>query len=157
MARKIKAKLVLKLRAAGHSRNEIAKSQGMAKKSVFAVFDAADELGIAYEDIAELDDDVYRRLFPDRHRTEDVFTRPDWGYVHKELGKTGVTLVIIHAEYVDQCRQSGGVFMSCQTFCRGYQEYTSTMRATSRVERKAERSVEVGWALPVNTGNAQPM
>lgn len=34
MANRIKAKLVLKLRAAGHSRNSIAKSQKMAKVSV---------------------------------------------------------------------------------------------------------------------------
>ena len=45
MARKIKAKLVLKLRAAGHSRNAIARTQGMSKRSVIDVFDAADELG----------------------------------------------------------------------------------------------------------------
>lgn len=147
MARKIKAKLVLRLRAAGHSRNQIAKSQGMAKKSVIEVFDAADELGITYEDVAELDDDaVYRKLFPDRYVTEDVFVPPDWDYVHNELGKAGVTLVILHAEYVDQCRRSGGVFMSYSTFCRGYQDYTNVMNVTSRVERKAGRSVEVDWS-----------
>lgn len=52
MARIIKAKLVLKLRAAGHSRSAIARAQGMSKRSVIDVFDAADELGIDYDDLA---------------------------------------------------------------------------------------------------------
>ena len=53
MARKIKAKLVLKLRAAGHSRSAIARTQGMSKRSVIDVFDAAEDVKL-YIDIAKM-------------------------------------------------------------------------------------------------------
>lgn len=65
MVRKIRAKLVLQLRAEGLSGRAIAASQGMSRKSVRAVFEAADGVGIGWDDVAELDDEqVYAWLFP---------------------------------------------------------------------------------------------
>lgn len=62
----------------------------MAKRSVFDVFDRADELGIGYDDVADKDDDeVYRLVFPERFNSEQIFEQPDWGYAHKELGRVG--------------------------------------------------------------------
>ena len=149
MVAKIKAKAVLKLRAAGHSSNAIAQSLQMAKKSVFDVFDRADELGIGYDEVADKDDDeVYRLVFPERFRAEPVFEQPDWDYVHKELGRVGVTLLLLHAEYVDKCTQTGAVYMSYTTFCRGYDDYVVSRDLTSHIERKAGRSVEVDWSGP---------
>lgn len=147
MANKIRAKLVLRLRAAGHSRNAIARSQQMAKRSVCDVCDAADALGITYDDVADMDDDaVYRMLFPNRFHSERIYHEPDWDYVHKELGKTGVTLKILHAEYVDNCLQQNQVYMSYATFCRGYQDFVVSKNITSHVERKAAASIEVDWS-----------
>lgn len=54
MVRRIKAKLVLRLRAEGFSARQIA-AQGMSRHSVVAVFDAADREGIDYDDVADLD------------------------------------------------------------------------------------------------------
>lgn len=149
MAKKIKAKLVLQLRAAGHSRNSIAKSQKMAKASVIAVFDAADERGIVYDDVGDKNDaEVYALLFPGKHSKESVFEMPDWKLVHKELGKVGVTLEMLHAEYAERCRASGGIAMSYTTFWRGYSGYVESQSVTSHIERKAGRSVEVDWSGP---------
>ena len=55
MVRRIKAKLVLRLRTEGVSARQI-EAQGMSRHSVIAVFDAADREGIAYDDVADLDD-----------------------------------------------------------------------------------------------------
>jgi len=46
MVRRIKAKLVLELRAEGMTGRAIALAQGMSRKSVLAVFDAAEKAGI---------------------------------------------------------------------------------------------------------------
>ena len=51
MARKIPAKLILEYRAMGLSRNMIAKTKSVGKSSVSDVFQRADELHLAYEDI----------------------------------------------------------------------------------------------------------
>lgn len=47
MVRKIRAKLVLRLRAEGLSGRVIAASQSMSRKSVLAVFAAADREGLS--------------------------------------------------------------------------------------------------------------
>jgi len=149
MARKIKAKLILSLRASGCSRNEIAQTYGMAKKSVIEVFDAADELGIGWDDVKDLDDDeVYRIIFPDRYSTPSIYEQPDWESVHKELGRVGVTLQILHAEYVAECGRTGKVHMGYTKFCEGYRSFTVSKDIASRVLRKAGGSVEVDWSGP---------
>ena len=92
MVRKIKAKLVLRLRAEGLTGRQIA-AQGMSRTSVAAVIDAADREGIGWDDVTELDEaDVYARLFPGRGEHESVHAQPDWDKVHRELAKVGVTL-----------------------------------------------------------------
>jgi hypothetical protein len=67
MVRKIKAKLVLQLRAEGLSGRAIAASQGMSRKSITAVLEAADAAGVGWDDIKDrADGEVYGMLFPGR-------------------------------------------------------------------------------------------
>ena len=67
MVRKIRAKLVLRLRAEGLSGRAIAASQQMSRKSVMAVFEAADTAGVSWDDVSQRsNDEVYRLLFPGR-------------------------------------------------------------------------------------------
>ncbi|WP_438802058.1 hypothetical protein [Dietzia massiliensis] len=75
--RKIRAKLVLQLRAEGLSGRAIAASQGMSRKSITAVLEAADATETSWDDVAELSDEqVYTRLFPGRGEHESVFAQP---------------------------------------------------------------------------------
>lgn len=112
MARKIKAKEILRLRDAGLSRTSIAKSQHMSKTSVCDVFDAADLLGMSWESVRDTpEDDVYRALFPERNIVQDPFEEPDWEHVHSEMAKVGVTLKLLHAEYADAARR--GMWRRC--------------------------------------------
>ena len=78
MVRRIKAKLVLRLRAEGFSKRRI-EAQGMSRHSVMAVFEAADREGIDYDAVADLEDaEVYARLFPGRGEHDSVHAQPDW-------------------------------------------------------------------------------
>src|SRR5699024_2518534 len=104
MVRKIRAKLVLQLRADGLSARAIAASQGMSRKSVAAVLEAADAAGLGRDDVkAGTDDEVYGLVFPGRGQHHSVFAQPDWEQVHKELARVGVTLKLLHSEYADDC------------------------------------------------------
>ena len=88
--RKIRAKLVLQLRAEGLSGRAIAASQGMSRRSVAAVLEAADATETSWDDVAELtDEQVYARLFPGRGEHESVFAQPDWEQVHREMARVG--------------------------------------------------------------------
>ena len=119
MVRKIKAKLVLQLRAEGLSGRAIASSQGMSRKSITAVLDAADVAGISWDDVAERpEDEVYALLFPGRGEHESVFAQPNWDQVHKEMARVGVTLKLLHSEYTDSCAAAGEPAMGWLAFHR---------------------------------------
>ncbi len=104
---------------------------------------------LGWDDVADMPDtDVYEALFPGRGIRESVFAAPDWPEVHKELAKVGVTLKLLHQEYEDATTRSGQAAMSYDRFCRLYGDYTAAAGATSRVNHKAGRSVEVDWSGP---------
>ena len=149
MVRKIKVKLVLQLRNQGLSRRAIESAQGISRHSIQAVLDASERLGLGWDDVAELSEaETYSMLFPGRGVRESVFAKPDWPRVHTELARVGVTLKLLHQEYVDTCSRAGQVVMSYDRFCRLYGEYAAVTGATSRVGHKAGRSVEVDWSGP---------
>ena len=148
MVRKIKAKLVLRLRADGLSGRQIA-AQGMSRTSVAAVIDAADREGVRWDDVAELDEAaVYARLFPGRGEHESVHAEPDWTVVHRELARVGVTLKLLHGEYADRCRGEGSMAMGYDRFCKSYQQHVLVSGAASRIGHKAGQTVEVDWSGP---------
>ncbi len=99
MVRKIKAKLVLQLRAEGLSGRAIAASQQISRNSVAAVLEAADAAKLGWDDVADLPDgEVYSLLFPGRGEHESVFAEPDWAEVHREMARVGVTMKLLHGE-----------------------------------------------------------
>jgi transposase len=149
MVRKIRAKLVLQLRAEGLSGRAIAASQGMSRKSITAVLEAADAAGAGWDDVADLPDgEVYALLFPGRGEHESVFAQPDWGRVHQEMARVGVTLKLLHGEYADACAAAGDPAMGYDRFCKTYQRHVLVTGAASRVGHKAGQTVEVDWSGP---------
>ena len=150
MVRRIKAKLVLELRAEGMTGRAIALAQGMSRKSVLAVFDAAKKVGIGDDGHVDRSDaEVYALLFPGRGEHESVFVQPDWEGIHKELAKVGVTLKLLHGEYVDGCAVTGQPAMGYDRFCKSYATHALITGAASRVGHKAGRTVEVDWSGPM--------
>ena len=80
---KIHVKLILQLRDAGMSRQEIASTRHMSRNSVSEVFRIADETGIQYADVRNLgENEVYRIIYSDKHQEEVMFEAPDYGRVH---------------------------------------------------------------------------
>ena len=149
MVRKIRAKLVLQLRAEGLSGRAIGASQGMSRKSITAVLEAADAAGVVWDDIADSTDrEVYARLFPGRGEHQSVFAQPDWDQVHREMARVGVTLKLLHGEYADSCAAAGEPTMGYDRFCRTYQRHVLVTGAASRVGHKAGQTVEVDWSGP---------
>ncbi|RFA11749.1 IS21 family transposase, partial [Subtercola boreus] len=149
MVRRIKTKLVLELRAQGLTGRMIASAQGVSRNSIAAVFAAADRAGIDWDAIAgKTDAEVYALVFPGRGEHESVFVQPDWEQLHKELARVGVTLKLLHGEYVDGCAVSGSPAMSYDRFCKTYAAHTMVSGAASRVGHKAGQTVEVDWSGP---------
>ena len=149
MVRRIKAKRVLELRAEGMTGRAIALAESMSRKSVLAVFDAADKAGIGRDGhVGRSDAEVYALLFPGRGEHESVFVQPDWDGVHKELAKVGVTLKLLHGEYIDGCAAKKQPSMGYDRFCKAYAAHTLITGAASRVGHKAGQTIEVDWSGP---------
>ncbi len=149
MARKIKVKLILELHEQGVSMNEISSTRKISKHSVCATVEKAKQKGLSYKNVKDMTDDAaYRLVFPERHANEEVFEQPDMEYVHQELGKVGVTLKLLHAEYCDECRHKETIAMSYSKFCRDYERYTIQGKFTSHLEHKPGEKTEVDWSGP---------
>src|SRR5690625_5187231 len=149
MVRKIRAKLVLELRAQGLSARSIAAGQGISRNIIASVLEAADRLNISWRDVAELPEhEVYELVFPGRSEHRRVYAQPNWDTVHKELARVGVTLKLLHSEYVDEHAGAGKAVMSYDRFCRIYNKYVLQSGTASRVGHKAGQTVEVDWAGP---------
>lgn len=137
MAKKISVKLIMELRDAGLSRNMIAATRHMSKNSVGDVIHIADQKGITFSDVRDLDEDaVYRMFYPDKFAVETLYAQPDYGYIHQELKRTGVTLKLLWQEYQDRCSADGGIPMGYTKFCLGYSSHTAANRLTNHLKHK---------------------
>lgn len=149
MARKINVKLILELREAGLSRSTIASSRHISRHSVSEVFSIADEKGIHFNDVRALEETgVYRLFYPEKFANETMYRDPDYEHVHQELKKVGVTLKLLHKEYIERCERRGEIPMGKTKFNEGYAEYTVANRLTNRIEHKPGERVEVDWSGP---------
>lgn len=164
MSRKIQAKLILQLRAAGLTQNVIANSHHMSKTSVGEVFRLAEEHAISYNDVADKrPEEVYRLLFPQKCEAAPIFAIPNYEYAHNELSRTGVTLKLLWKEYRDTCQAEGTLPVGYTKFTIGYGEFVNARQLTSHLLHKPGVVSEVDWSgskmavVDRNTGEIIPV
>lgn len=149
MARRIRAREALRLRASGLSQNAIASAVHMSKHSVREVLDAAEASRLTWDDEEGMtDSEVYVRLFPDKAPAGPVYPDPDWDRVHRGLARMGVTLKLPRSEYAEAAVTAGESAMSYDRFCKRYGEFTVRRNVVSRMGHKAGRNMEVDWSGP---------
>jgi transposase len=125
----------------------IASTRHISKNSVSDVFHIADTLGITYQDVKEKEaDEVYRVFYPDKHAVENMYKEPDYEYVHKELKRVGVTLKLLHQEYLDVCGKEAAIPMGYTKFCDGYGTHTIGNRLTNHLLHRPGMTTEVDWS-----------
>lgn len=97
MARIIRAKLVLQLRAEGLAGGVTSASQGMSRRSITAVLEAADAADVGWGDIADQSTDrAYALLFTGRGERRSVFAEPVWAPSPPGDGRGRGTLRLLH-------------------------------------------------------------
>ena len=149
MARKINVKLIMELRDAGLSRSTIASTRHISRHSVSEVFNIANEKGIRYDDVRALEEpEVYRLFYPEKFASETMYGDPDYEHVHQELKRVGVTLRLLHEEYVERGERSGEIPMGKTKFNERYAEFTIANRLTNHLEHKPGERAEVDWSGP---------
>lgn len=137
---------ILRLDAQGFSRRRIALSLSHSRNTVARVLQAAAERAVQWP-IAETisDRELEQILFPAAVMERDR-KMPDFDHIHKELGRSGVTLSLLWHEYSELCRQNQTIPYQYSQFCRLYTEYAHITKATMRIHHKPAEKLEVDWA-----------
>lgn len=139
---------VLRLKLHGRlSREAIARSLSISKGVVakYATLAAASGQG-NWEAIAALSDaDLERRLFGTT-RDERRIVEPDFGRIHLELRRKGVTLMLLWEEYREA--NEGRRTWAYTQFCEHYKAYAKTLRRSMRQQHRAGEKLFVDYAGP---------
>jgi transposase len=137
---------ILRLSSLGIYKLDIAKSCGCSRNTVADIVKRAGEQGLDWPAARVLNNEqIAQRLFP-RSQESAAYKMPDYEYVHREMGKTGVTLSLLWAEYCEQCRASGDIPYKTTQFNKYYAEYVQKTKATMHINRKPGEIMEVDWA-----------
>ncbi|NLK49785.1 MAG: IS21 family transposase [Candidatus Cloacimonetes bacterium] len=147
MANIIKAKLILERRQAGDSIQDIANKYHVAKKSIITVCNRAKARYITFETVKEkTEEEVYRLLFPEKQASNLIYEPPDYEYVQKELTKAGVTLRLLHEEYVLECKKKGSIAVGKTKYYEDYTKFCQQTGFTNRITHKPAIRTEVDWS-----------
>jgi transposase len=138
---------ILQLRSEDISQRGIAEALRCSRNTVAAVFAQADVQGISFDEVASLDNGEIRDLlfFKATDKTTKR-TAPDFEFVHKELARKNVTLLMLWNAYANRCRLAGEVPYQYSYFCEQYRKWASVTNATLHIPRTAGEITEVDWA-----------
>jgi transposase len=126
--------------ALGRSHREVARSLGVSFGAVATVMSRTKLAGLErFEEIEQLGDpELEKRLYGTRPEPQAARERPlpDFGYLHAERRRPGVTLQLLHLEYLEQ--HPDGYRYS--QFCERYRSWLRRQRVTMRqVHRGGEK------------------
>lgn len=147
--RKIKAKKILELRSHGVSMKQICKMLHSSIHSVSDVCKRAADKELTEDRIESMsEDEIYMLLFPEKETANVLYSEVDYEYVTAELKKTGVTMKLLHEEYVDKCNNDSLIPVRYTKFCTDYQAWRKSRDYSDRVIHKPGVTVEVDWSGP---------
>ena len=143
----------------GFSARRIARGCGVSRSTVANYLRRAEAGGLTWPAAARLDDtQLERRLFPPPPSPRAARPPPDWGAVHRELKRKGVTLQLLWDEY--KAAHPRGYQYS--TFCLRYRRWRSRLDVVMRQDHRAGEKLFVDYAgqtasvIDRTTGEVRP-
>ena len=98
---------ILRLHSLGISNKQVSAACHCSRTTVIDVLKRATEISLEWGSAKDLSDkEITDRLFPPGLQ-KPCYKMPDYSQIHKEMGKNGVTLSLLWAEYCSQCRETG--------------------------------------------------
>jgi transposase len=111
------------------SHRAAARAAGVGTGSVASAATRARALGLDWEAVEKLDDEQLEvRMYGPRGGKRNGRPEPDLPYIHVELRRTGVTLSLLHLEYLEQ-HPDGYRYTA---FCGRYSEWLNRQRLSMR-------------------------
>jgi len=137
---------ILRLSGLNLNKSRIAESIGISRPTVDKVLKRAQEAGIDWQEVCcKTERETVKLLFPPEGN-RSIYKMPDYGYVHGEMAKSGVTLNLLWFEYCDKCRESNETPYQLTQFKKYYRDYVLNTKATMHIDRRPGEIMEVDWA-----------
>ena len=115
--------------AFGRSHREAARAAGVSAGTVAMAATRAKVLELTWDDVCALDDCALdARMYGPTGSCRSGRPLPDLAYVHTELRRAGVTLQLLHVEYLEQ-HPTGYRYT---TYCKLYHEWREQQRLSMR-------------------------
>jgi len=142
--RKLREVLRLRLHAE-LSMRQIRDSLRLSLGAIQKVVSKAEELGLNWESIDQLNDQqLARQFYPQSDtRSSNQFQCPDWIELHQELKRKGVTKHLLWEEYTQQYPNR---CYSYPQYCMLYQDWLKKQRRSMRQTHKAGEKLFVDYA-----------
>lgn len=137
---------ILRLHHQGISQRGIAASCGCSRNTVRDVVALAQARGVGWPLGAEMTDGKLHQMLRGEEAAPRDRRTPDYAQVHKEMGRSGVTLRLVWSEYCEACHMAGELPFMYSQFCHYYRQYVTLSRASMHIHRKPGEMTEVDWA-----------
>lgn len=125
------------------SHRETARSLGISPGAVASVISRATGVGLTWDALEGVSEDALeQRLYGPKITGRAVRPLPDPAWIHTELRRTGVTLELLHLEYLQQ--QPEGYRYSA--FCAHYRGWVERQRRSMRQVHKAGEKLFVDYS-----------
>jgi hypothetical protein len=128
--------------ALGRSSREVGASVGVCSTTVLAVARKARAAGLTWEQVEPLSEGALETLLYPPWNARAPRPEPDWARVHSERRRPGVTLELLHLEYLEQHADG----YSYSTFCDHYHAWAKERGATMRQVHRAGEKLFVDYA-----------
>ncbi len=89
-----KDKNIVRLNYQGMSQRSICRTLKVSDRRVRNTIQKMKDLNLTYDDIKDMDDDAFDELFTKKSEEVILKRRPDCKYIHEELKRKGVTLIL---------------------------------------------------------------
>jgi transposase len=143
--RKIKDVLRLKLDA-GLSHERIAASLGISKGVVAKYAGLAAAAGLDWPLAQQLDEAALQRRLLAQPVRASAFVVPEYGRVHQELRRKGMTLMLLWEEHVAQ--HPGEATHRYSQFCENYRCFARRLKHSMRQNHRAGEKLFIDFAGP---------
>jgi transposase len=128
------------------SHERIAATLKVSKGVVAKYVGLASAAGLDWQTVQDWSEKQLATALLPRSATSQPFVEPDWGRIHRELDRKGMTLMLLWQEYV-AAHPEQRTWRYTQ-FCEHYKTFTSRLKRSMRQHRRAGEKMFIDFAGP---------
>ncbi|WP_418320072.1 hypothetical protein [Piscinibacter sakaiensis] len=128
------------------SHEQIATTLKVSKGVVAKYVSLATVAGLDWQTVQHWNERQLSNALLPRAVTSQPFVEPDWGCIHRELDRKGMTLMLLWQEYV-AAHPEGRTWRYTQ-FCEHYKAFARTLKRSMRQHRRAGEKLFIDFAGP---------